>query len=68
MNINEKQKNVHLLIDELIQNLLIHELLQKNGTVERTFVIRMLLKISQLIPETVIDGDELVKYFSKKSH
>ena len=68
MNINEKQKNVHLLIDELIQNLLIHELLQKNGTVERTFVIRMLLKISQLIPDTVIDGDELVKYFSKKSH
>lgn len=68
MNINEKQKNVHLLIDELIQNLLIHELLQKNGTVERTFVIRMLLKISQLIPETVIDGDELVKYFGKKSH
>ena len=68
MNINEKQQNVHLLIDELIQNLLIHELLQKNGTVERTFVIRMLLKISQLIPETVIDGDELVKYFSKKSH
>jgi len=68
MDINEKQENVHLLIDELIQNLLIHELLQKNGTVERKVVIQMLIKISQLIPETVIDGDELVKYFSKKSH
>jgi len=68
MDINKKQENVHLLIDELIQNLLIHELLQKNGTVERKVVIQMLIKISQLIPETVIDGDELVKYFSKKSH
>lgn len=68
MDINEKQENVHLLIDELIQNLLIHELLQKNGTVERKVVIQMLIKILQLIPETVIDGDELVKYFSKKSH
>jgi len=68
MEINIKEQNVHLLIDELIQTLLVHELEQKNGKIDRKIVIHMLIKISQLIPEVVIDGDELVKYFSKKSH
>ena len=61
------ESNVDLFIDELIQELLIKTLMSKNSTLEIKHVINILFQIKDLIPEIVIDGDEMVKYFSKKT-
>jgi hypothetical protein len=61
------ESNVDFFIDELIQELLIKTLMSKNSTLEIKHVINILLEIKDLIPEIVIDGDEMVKYFSKKT-
>ena len=61
------ESNVDLFIDELIQELLIKTLMSKNSKLEIKHVINILFQIKDLIPEIVIDGDEMVKYFSKKT-
>jgi len=61
------ESNVDLFIDELIQELLIKTLMSKNSKLEIKHVINILFQIKDLIPEIIIDGDEMVKYFSKKT-
>lgn len=66
MEIKKLESDVDRFIDELVQQLLIKSLTNKKQTVEIKYVIHNLLTIKDLIPEFVIDGDELVKYFSRK--
>lgn len=61
-------KNVYEFIDEQISSLLTKGIKNRNAKVSIANVVEMLLIIESLIPEVVIDGDEMVKYFSKKSH
>lgn len=55
--------NIYELIDESIQNLLSRSIAGKKNFIKISEVIDLLLKIEELIPEIVIDGDEFVKYF-----
>jgi hypothetical protein len=55
--------NIYELIDESIQNLLSRSIAGKRNFIKISEVIDLLLKIEELIPEIVIDGDEFVKYF-----
>ena len=55
--------NIYELIDESIQNLLSRSIAGKRNFIKISEVIDLLLKIEDLIPEIVIDGDEFVKYF-----
>ena len=66
MEIKKLESDVDRFIDELVQQLLIKSLTNKKQTVEIKYVIHNLLTIKDLIPEFVIDGDEFVKYFSRK--
>jgi len=61
-------KNVYEFIDEQISSLLTKGIKNRNAKVSIANVVEMLLIIESLILEVVIDGDEMVKYFSKKSH
>lgn len=61
-------ENVYDFISEIVQDMLARQLTRRKSTIEATRVIEILLKIEHLIPQVVIDGDEMVKYFSKKSH
>jgi hypothetical protein len=61
------ENNVDFFIDNLIQQLLVKTLVSENSQLEIKHVINILLEIKDLIPEIVIDGDEMVKYFSKKT-
>ena len=66
MEIKKLESDVDRFIDELVQQLLVKSLTHKNQTVEIKYVIHNLLAIKDLIPQFVIDGDEFVKYFSRK--
>lgn len=65
MTNNNKNVNVFDFIDEQIGDLL-YLLLHHKKRVNTTDVIDVLLEISDLIPEVVIDGDELTKHFHPK--
>ena len=54
---------IYELIDDSIQNLLSTSVAGKRNFIKISEVIDLLLKIEELIPEIVIDGDEFVKYF-----
>ena len=60
--------NVNDFIDEQISSLLSMAIKKRNAKIDIANIVEMLLIIETLIPEVVIDGDEMVKYFSKKSH
>jgi hypothetical protein len=66
MEIKKLESDVDRFIDELVQQLLVKSLTHKKQTVEIKYVVHNLLTIKDLIPEFVIDGDEFVKYFSRK--
>jgi hypothetical protein len=68
MDRKEKEVNIYDLISETVQDLLVKQLRSKNSGVPIKKVIEILLKIEQSVPEVIVDGDEMVKYFSKKSH
>lgn len=65
----DKPQNVDVyeLIDESISELL-HLGIKGQRKVEILDVIQLLIEIDEAIPEITIDGDELVKHFSKKRH
>lgn len=58
---------INELIDESIQNLLSRSVTGKRNFIKITEVVDLLLKIEELVPEIVIDGDEFVKYFKGNS-
>jgi len=65
---NSQNINIYDFIDKEISELLSINARSRNKKVEISKVIQMLLIIESLIPEIVIDGDKMVKYFNKKSH
>jgi hypothetical protein len=54
---------IYEFIDDSIQNLLATSVGGRRNFMKITEVVDLLLKIEELIPEIVIDGDEFVKYF-----
>lgn len=67
MNNNNQNSNVYDFIDEQIAELLVLVLTNEQEVVNILDVIDVLCEISNLIPEIVIDGDEMVKYFNNKT-
>lgn len=68
MKINNETTNIYEFIDNTLSDLLSLNALNDNRKISIQKVIQILLIIETLIPEIVIDGDEMVKYFNKKSH
>jgi hypothetical protein len=68
MNNYEKETNVYKFIDKQIGDLLSMSIRNTHKRIPVLQVIKLLCEIEDLIPEVVIDGDEMVKYFNKKSH
>jgi len=64
----EQNTNIYEFIDKELSELLALYALSDNKRVRVSKVIKMLLILESLIPQIVIDGDEMVKYFNKKSH
>jgi hypothetical protein len=54
---------IYEFIDDSIQNLLATSVGGRRNFMKITEVVDLLLKIEELTPEIVIDGDEFVKYF-----
>ena len=67
MDNNNKSLNIYNFIDKQIADLLVLVLDDEEEVVSVLDVIDVLYEISNLIPEVVIDGDEMVKYFNNKS-
>jgi len=65
MTNNNKTLNVYDFIDELIADLLVLNL-ENEEKVNVLDVIDVLYEISDLIPEIIIDGDEITKHFHLK--
>lgn len=61
-----KNLNVYELIDEAISDLLALEL-EGVECVNVKDVLQFIIEVDSLIPEIVIDGDEFVKHFKKKT-
>lgn len=59
--------NTHNLIDEKISDLLYLSINQNIKAVSITKVINILLNIEDSLDDLIIDGDELNKYFNKKT-
>jgi len=68
MENNNETTNIYEFIDYQLSDLLYIYANNKNKKISVLKVIKIMLIIESLIPEIVIDGDEMVKYFSKKSH
>jgi len=66
--IKDEKTNIYDFIDKELSELLSIYARNSSKRVRVTKVIQMLLIIESLIPQVVIDGDEMVKYFNKKSH
>jgi len=61
-----KNLNVYALIDEAISDLLALEL-EGVECVKVKDILQFVIEIDSLIPEIIIDGDEFVKHFRKKT-
>jgi hypothetical protein len=59
--------NTHSLIDKKIGDLLYLSINQNIKAVSITKVINILLDIEDSLDDVIIDGDELNKYFNKKT-
>lgn len=59
--------NTHSLIDKKIGDLLYLSINQNIKAVSITKVINILLDIEGSLDDVIIDGDELNKYFNKKT-
>lgn len=68
MNNKTEISNIYEFIDKQIGDLLSMSIRNKRKQVPILHVIQLLCEIENLIPNIVIDGDEMVKYFSKKRH
>jgi len=64
---NSQNTNIYDFLDKEISELLSVVVQHPNRRMRIVDVIQILLKIEILIPQIVIDGDEMVKYFNKKS-
>ena len=67
MSNNNESLNIYDFIDKQIADLLVLILNDEEKLVYVIDVIDCLYEISNLIPEIVINGDEMVKYFNNKS-
>jgi hypothetical protein len=66
MDKNPQSTNIYNFIDNQLMFLLFRSAKNPNTKIHVSKVINMILILESLIPQTVIDGDEMVKYFSKK--
>lgn len=66
MTTNNNNNTVHDYIDEQIGDLLTVSLFRRHKKIEISKVIEILVEVEKRIPQIVIDGDEFVKYFTKK--
>jgi len=61
-----EQGNIYQYIDKQIAELLEISLMRRHKKINVSEVIAILVEVEKRIPEIVIDGDELVKYFKKR--
>ena len=66
MSKNNKDSTIYDYIDEQIGDLLAILLFRRHKKVDISKVVEILVEIEKRIPQIVIDGDEFVKYFTKK--
>lgn len=66
MGTNNKDSTIYDYIDEQIGDLLAILLFRRQKKVDISKVVEILVEIEKRIPQIVIDGDEFVKYFTKK--
>ena len=66
MSTNNKDSTIYDYIDEQIGDLLAILLFRRQKKVDISKVVEILVEIEKRIPQIVIDGDEFVKYFTKK--
>ena len=66
MGTNNKDSTIYDYIDEQIGDLLAILLFRRQKKVDISKVVEILVEIERRIPQIVIDGDELVKYFTRK--
>ena len=66
MTTNNDNDSVYDYIDEQIGDLLTVSLFRRHKKIEISKVIEILVEVEKRIPQIVIDGDELVKYFTRK--
>lgn len=66
MTTNNNNDSIYDYIDEQIGDLLTVSLFRRHKKIEISKVIEILVEVEKRIPQIVIDGDEFVKYFTKK--
>jgi hypothetical protein len=66
MTTNKDNDSVYDYIDEQIGDLLTVSLFRRHKKIEISKVIEILVEVEKRIPQIVVDGDELVKYFTRK--
>lgn len=66
MTTNNDNDSIYDYIDEQIGDLLTVSLFRRHKKIEISKVIEILVEVEKRIPQIVIDGDELVKYFTRK--
>ena len=66
MSASYKDGTIYDYIDEQIGDLLAILLFRRHKKVDISKVVEILIEIEQRIPQIVIDGDEFVKYFTRK--
>ena len=66
MTTNNNNDSIYDYIDEQIGDLLTVSLFRRHKKIEISKVIEILVEVEKRIPQIVIDGDELVKYFTRK--
>ena len=66
MSKDNKNDSIYDYIDAQIGDLLAISLFRRHKKIEISKVIEILVDVERRIPQIVIDGDELVKYFTRK--
>ena len=66
MSAGNDNGTIYDYIDEQIGDLLAILLFRRHKKVDISKVVEILVEIEKRIPQIVIDGDEFVKYFTKK--
>jgi hypothetical protein len=66
MSASDNDSTIYDYIDEQIGDLLAILLFRRHKKVDISKVVEILVEIERRIPQIVIDGDEFVKYFTRK--
>ena len=66
MSKDNNNDSIYDYIDKQIGDLLAILLFRRHKKIDISKVVEILIEIEKRIPQIVIDGDEFVKYFTKK--